>query len=128
MATTTSPITTIQPTMRASESRELLNESFAHRLSTDITTVTFADSPYDAPAVSGTFLVDATGGAVTINLPPAADAKHCKQTFVKTDASGNAVTLDGDSAETVDWASTKVLSAQGSKATILSDETQWISV
>lgn len=128
MATTTSPITPLAASASVSASREPINESFAHRLSTDITTITSADSPYTAPAASHTILADATGGAITINLPSSASAKHCKLTVVKVDASGNAVTLDGLSAEQIDWAATKVLSSQGSKATILADGTQWIGV
>jgi hypothetical protein len=58
-----------------------------------------------------TALVDCTAGAVTVTLPPVAD---CLADIVvkKVDASGNAVTIEGDGSETIDGAANKSLAAQ----------------
>lgn len=69
--------------------------------------------------------VDATGGARTITLPPA--ASNAKRVYVikKVDASGNAVTIDPDGAELIDGAANKALAVQWASATIQCDGTAW---
>lgn len=68
-------------------------------------------------------LVDATSGAVTLTLPPAAAAQEMG--IKKIDVSGNAVTVDGDSAETIDGSTTVVLPSQYDAIRIASDGTTW---
>lgn len=70
-------------------------------------------------------LVDATGGARTITLPAAASHTHRIYNIKKIDVSGNAVTIDGAGAETIDGAATQVLAAQYDSYTIQSDGTEW---
>jgi hypothetical protein len=74
---------------------------------------------------------NATGGAFSITLPTAAS---CFDTdtgtgkvfeFKKTDASGNAVTIDGAAAETNDGAATFALAAQYETLRIVSNGTGW---
>lgn len=72
-----------------------------------------------------TILVDATGGAKTINLPAAASHTYRIYNIKKIDASGNAVTIDGAGAETIDGAATQVIAAQYDSYTIQSDGTEW---
>ncbi len=57
-------------------------------------------------------LVDATAGNVTITLQAALQWEQKKLTVKKIDTSGNTVTIDGNGAETIDGAATKVISAQ----------------
>lgn len=76
----------------------------------------------------GTVLMDATGGARTVNLPPAAVVKGLIYTVKKIDASGNAVTIDPNGAETIDGSATKVLSAQWASLTIQSNGTAWFTI
>lgn len=74
------------------------------------------------------YLCDATSGAITVTLPAVADADPTAGRVVtvkKTDASGNAVTLDADGSETIDGATTKALSSQYDSVTIVSDGTSW---
>jgi hypothetical protein len=71
------------------------------------------------------YLCDATSGAITADLPAAASHSGRVVTVKKTDASGNAVTLDGNSSETIDGATTKVLASQYDCASIVSDGTEW---
>jgi hypothetical protein len=61
-----------------------------------------------------TAIVDATAGAVTVTLRPVADCIS-DVVVVKVDASGNAVVIDGDGAETISGAATS------------STTTQWVS-
>ncbi len=76
-----------------------------------------------------TILASANSGAVTVNLTAAATAGAGRRlTVVKTDASGNAVTLDGSGSETINGAATRALAAQHNKVTIESDGTNWIEV
>jgi len=70
-------------------------------------------------------LVDATAGPVTIVLPPSTGIGG-KIFFVKkTDASGNAVTLDGDGSETIDGNATVSLPNQFDALVITCDNENW---
>ncbi|MGB1214618.1 MAG: hypothetical protein ACPG4X_14735 [Pikeienuella sp.] len=71
--------------------------------------------------------VDASGGAVTVTLPTlAASGNGFQVTVKKTDNSSNTVTVDGNAAETIDGASTYVLSDQYDSAIIRGDgSTGW---
>lgn len=71
------------------------------------------------------FLCDATAGAITANLPPAASSLGRVIVAKKVDASGNAVTLDGNGSETIDGATTLALPAQWDKATLVCDGAAW---
>lgn len=58
-------------------------------------------------------LVDATAGAVTLTLPPAASlGPGFRYQLHKIDASANAVTVDANATETIDGATTKTIAAQ----------------
>ena len=70
-------------------------------------------------------LADASGGAVTVTLPAAADVTGRHFTIKKTDGTGNTVTIDGAGAETIDGATTQVISTQYTSRTVASDGTQW---
>lgn len=69
-------------------------------------------------------LVDATNGAVTVTLPLAA-ARLSEFCIKKTDSSANAVTVDGNGGETIDDATTFVLTEQYDAIRIFSDGTEW---
>lgn len=76
-----------------------------------------------------TIAVDASSGAITITLPTAASATNgFEVTVKKTDSSANAVTVDGNGAETIDGATTLVLSNQNNSATLRCDGSNWILV
>lgn len=70
-------------------------------------------------------LVDASAGAVTVNLPAAASSAgrifQCK----KKDASANAMTLDGNGSETIDGAGTLATTTQYTSFTVICDGTEW---
>ncbi len=73
-------------------------------------------------------LVDASGGAVTVNLPAAAGVTRRSYVIKKTDSSGNVVTVDASGAETIDGATTQTLVAQFDSLTIVCDGTAWFIV
>lgn len=84
--------------------------------------ITISDSPYTVIANSVVILVNATGGAVTV----IADATSRQNiTIKKTDSSANAVTFDPTSSQTVEGASTAVLTIQGSAISLASDASNW---
>lgn len=76
-------------------------------------------------AADSTVLVDASGGARTITLPAVATSNGRDFTIKKIDSSGNAVTIDGNSAETIDGATTAVINAQYESVTVHCDGTEW---
>jgi hypothetical protein len=68
---------------------------------------------------------DASGGAFTVTLPAAATSTGVKYYIKKTDASANAVTIDGNASETIDGATTKALSSQWASYTIICNGSSW---
>lgn len=73
-------------------------------------------------------LVDASSGAVTVTLPAAATAADGFYVYVlKTDSSTNAVTIDGDGAETIDGQTTLVLGNQYDAAMVVTNATAWFA-
>lgn len=82
-------------------------------------------STYTATISDYTILGNAVGGAFTINLPAASSCTRRLYNIKKTDASVNAVTIDGNASELIDGALTQSLSLQYSSFTIQSDGTGW---
>ena len=80
---------------------------------------------YNATSADGVILCDATTGAITIGLPAAASSTNVVITIKKVDASANAVTLDGNLAETIDGAATQVISSQWTSVTVVCDGSSW---
>lgn len=72
-----------------------------------------------------TVLVDATSGAVTINLPSATSSNRRVYVVKKIDASVNAVTIDGNASENIDGTTTKTISIQYAGYVIQSNGTQY---
>lgn len=87
-----------------------------------ITTVT---STTTLDATHYKILVDATSGAVTINLPAASSCAGRIYVIKKIDASANAVTIDGNSTDPIDGAPTQSIGTQWSSYTIQSNGTAW---
>ena len=70
------------------------------------------------------YIVDATSGAVTVNLPAANTCTGRVYTVKKVDSSNN-VTLDGNASETIDGSTTLPLTAQHEVVSVISDGTEW---
>jgi hypothetical protein len=70
-------------------------------------------------------LCDATGGAFTVTLPKAGLFTGKQVIIKKIDASANAVTIDGNGAETIDGAATVAMSTQYESRTLFAGSTGW---
>jgi len=89
------------------------------------TAIQTRSASYTATKNDDTILCSASGASMTITLPPVSGLIGARLTIKKIDSSANTVTIDGNSAETIDGAATKVLSTQWSTATLQSDGTAW---
>lgn len=89
------------------------------------TPITDTDSPYtlDVQATQ-ILLTDSTAGAITVNLPSASSASGYV-VYIKHNGSANTTTIDGDASETIDGATTKVLSTQYEVVKLYCDGTEW---
>ena len=73
----------------------------------------------------GVYLVDATAGAVTFQLPSAVSLKGKFFFIKKSDAGANAVTVTCALSETIDGSGTSALAAQYDALLIVSDGVGW---
>jgi len=76
---------------------------------------------------SGDYLIiaDATGGAITMTLPPAALVPGRIYAFKRISSGANTVTIDGYASETIDGAATHTLTPQWNSVTIMSNGVAW---
>lgn len=76
---------------------------------------------------SGDYLLicDATGGAITMTLPPAALVAGRIYAFKRINAGANQVIVDAYGAETIDGNLTHTLTPQWNSVTIMSNGTAW---
>jgi len=69
---------------------------------------------------------DASGGAFTVTLPALSAARTGRVYHIKKiDSSANAITIDGDSAETIDGATTASITTQYDSIMIVAGATEW---
>lgn len=68
-----------------------------------------------------TILADATSGAIVVTLPSAASRVDLRVTVKKIDSTANTVTIAVPGGQTIDGASTAVLSAQNNSVTVVTD-------
>jgi hypothetical protein len=91
------------------------------------TAINNTHSPYTVAWFDHWILVDTSGGAVTINLPAAASSTG--RVLVIQDkgsaGGGNTITLDGNAAEKVNGAATKVISTNYEQFTLICDGADW---
>lgn len=129
MANRTTRTITIDAVDKASLSREDINLIATMRQAPDAVLVLFADSPFTPLVTDGVILCDCTGGAITINLPPLADTIGTVLAIKKVDVSANAVTIDADGSETIDFTTTKTLAARGDRTRQYPDPTYgWVNI
>jgi hypothetical protein len=93
-----------------------------------ITSIDDSDSPYTVLATDRTILADSTSGAITINLPAAASNTGRVLKIKKTNAGGNLVTIDGNSAETIDGEATATLWFQNDVYELVCDGSNWYAL
>ena len=90
------------------------------RVIVTVTDTSYSVGPEDVVLVDD----DAAGAAVTINLPSATTNKGRVKHIKKLGSTGN-VTVDGSGLETIDEATTNVLTTQYGVLIIVSDGTEW---
>lgn len=108
--------------------RDSGNANWKIRATLDIDTVISKSTTYSVVLAdfSKTILCDATGGAFDVDLPAAATAGDGFWLIIKKiDASANAVTIDGDTTETIDGALTLPLNNQYDSAILICDGSNW---
>jgi ribosomal protein S4E len=115
-------------TLNAAESgsviRGKINDNFTELYNqAEVVASVSIDTTLDA--THGTVKVDASGGAKTITLPTAAGISGKIYRIKKSDSSANTVTIDGNASETINGATTVVISYQNSCASVQSDDTNW---
>lgn len=98
---------------------------FIAAIYTGIRTITATAS---ASTSDFTILCNATSGAITVNLPAASGMAGRILAVKKIDVSANTVTIDGNASETIDGATTKVISTQWASFMIQCDGTAWFTV
>jgi hypothetical protein len=97
----------------------------AGAIATAIATKTGA---YTLINTDSTILGDATSAAFTLTLPTAVGIAGRIYTLKKIDSSVNAVTIDGNGAETIDGEATYSLSTQWKYVSIQSDGSNWVII
>jgi hypothetical protein len=80
---------------------------------------------YTATSSDHVILCDASGGAFTVTLPAASGVMGLVLHIKKTDSSSSAVTIDGNSTETIDGDQTIDLTLQYESVMTVSDGTSW---
>lgn len=87
---------------------------------------TITATTYDASTFKTDVLLgDCTSNGITITLPPVATT-HVKRFLIKkTDSTANKVTIDGNSSETIDGATTQLLSNQYDWMEVVTDGSEW---
>lgn len=93
-----------------------------------ISTKIASQSPYTLLSGDYTILADATSGNLTMTLQAAASHTGRIYKIKKIDASVNTVTIDANGSETIDGATTQVISTQWASVTIQSNGTSWFIV
>lgn len=90
-----------------------------------VTSIDNGDSPYSVGAADHLVVCDAASGAITVNLPALSGNEGRVITVKKTDNAANNVTLDGDSSETIDGATTYALTTQYDSVTLVASSSEW---
>ena len=80
--------------------------------------------------VSGDYLIiaDATAGAITMTLPPAALVPGRIYAFKRINSGANQVIIDGYASETIDGALTHSMSPQWNSLVIMTDGVAWFKL
>lgn len=100
--------------------------TFATGTLNTVTTVT--TTPYTVQATDSTVLVDASGGARTVNLPTAVGIKGQIFIIKKIDSTANIVTIDASGSQTIDGNLTYTLLGLHGVIRIQSDGSNWVAV
>lgn len=118
------PMQTILATENAVERLTKYNSNFEKRRWADGKSVT--SGSYTVLLTDEVLIVDASGGTVTLNLPAIATSEGFQLEVIVINAA-NAVTLDGNSSETINGVTTMALPAMYNRCTLLCTSTGWLA-
>ncbi len=76
---------------------------------------------------SGVYFVSDAAGSVIVTLPPIASAAGWEVWIKKTNSSANTITITPDGSETIETASTVVLSAQFDQSILSPSTVEWLA-
>jgi hypothetical protein len=82
-------------------------------------------SNYTITSDDDVILVDASGSAITITLPDAADVEGYEFKIKAIDVSGGNVTIDTTSSQTIDGSTSDTLTSQYEVRRVVSDGSNW---
>jgi hypothetical protein len=85
--------------------------------------VTTTDANFTADNRMTLILCDCINNAITVYLPSASDGARYR--IKKIDSTANAVTIDPSGNQTIDDATTRILSSQYDAVNLISDDTEW---
>lgn len=113
----------ITPTLHRAVITNVIDSLFGYAHTDIINT----DSPYTLDIDATTVLLaDPTSGAITVNLPAVASSSQ-RWVLVMNVGTTNALTLDGNASETINGATTFVMSTQYDWALLYCDGSAWYS-
>lgn len=92
------------------------------------TAVATKTGAYTLTVSDSVILADASGGAFTVTLPTAVGITGRRYTIKRISSAANNVTVGTTSSQTIDGVTTKVLSTQYEKVTVVSDGANWMIV
>lgn len=126
----TSPITDFAGTDNGMDFVLKANLLIDKRASLDYRTVTTTDT---ALTTDGVVYLDATAGAFTFTLYTVTGNEGLVLRLIKTDSSGNAITVDGAGSEPISFkgswsATTYSLATQGDSITIQASSGRWLGI
>lgn len=117
---------------RSPREQELAKLALENRIATYLATTSTPRGAYrtvetTATVQSGDYLLlcDSTGGGFTVTLPPAALVAGRMYAFVKINAGGGNVIVDGYGSETINGSATHTLNAHWNSVTIMSNGVAW---
>ena len=133
MALTADPFTSVTPSQTLTAWNAATRANFDRANGRRIWSVSSDDSmddwgtdPATDSSLADLVLIDATGGAVTVDLPPTVASNAGREiAFRKVDAGGNAGTVDTPGSETIDGSASVSLASQWDTAVLVCDGTNW---
>jgi hypothetical protein len=96
--------------------------------SSNVAVDTVTAATYTATASNGVILASGAANAITITLPTAVGYTGKKLDIKKTDATANAITVSAVAAQTIDGATSKVITTQYQNITLVSDGANWFLI
>lgn len=119
---------TSSPTAVINFDRSLFNTSLTGSATAYVTlrsNVNSVSSSYVITSTDAVVLADATGGAVTVTLPTAASITGKVYTVKRINSGSNNVTLATTGGQTIDGATTQVMTIQYTSLDVISDGSNW---